>query len=273
MLSTSGGQTTLPSRSTTSALLSSATSVVSGVPNPVVAANRNTTYTVGPLSALCKYAAQLEQNAVNAAAVARAAADDAAQMSNAHDMMLAQHRKLFLREAFGINPDGSPITDPAFPRPKKVYKSVKTVEQYDYIIEVLTNWGDAAMMESLHPNDPLHLSIRAFCKKHVQGYEYVKKFELEHAASPDRTPKVLLKHKKTGKIILHMLDLFDVIHEAHSRQGHLKVDKTLLNCGSFFSPTYELCKVLIRFCYICHEGSPMVESRKGAKRPILSSEF
>ena len=128
-------------------------------------------------------------------------------------------------------------------------------------------------MDSLHPNDPRHASIRLFRKKHVQGYQYLKKFELEEAASPDGTPKVLLKHKKTGKIILHMLDLFDVMREAHGRQGHLKVDKTLSNCASFFSPTYELCKLFIRFCYVCHEGSPVVESRKGAKRPILSSEF
>jgi len=271
--STSGGTTTLPSRSSTSASSSSA-AAGTGVPDAVVAAGRDTTtYTVGPLSALCEYAAQLERSAEDAVAVARAAADDAAQMGNAHDRMVAQHQKMFLREAFGINPDGSPVSDPAFRRPTKVYKSVKTVEQYNYIIEVLTNWGDAALIESLHPNDPLYSSIRAFRKKHVKGYEYVKKFELEHVATSDGFPKVLLKHKKSGKIILHMLDLFDVIHEAHGRQGHLKVDKTLSNCQSFFSPTYELCKLFIRFCYVCHEGSPIVESRKGAKRPILSSEF
>ena len=68
-----------------------------GVPNQVVVVDRTTTYTVGPLSALREYAAQLEQNAVSAAAVARAAAEDAAQMTQAHDTMLAQHLKLFLQ--------------------------------------------------------------------------------------------------------------------------------------------------------------------------------
>ena len=86
MSSTSGGGTTLPSRSSTSASSSSA------VPTAVVAAGRDTTtYTVGPISALREYAAQLEQSAEDTVAVARAAANDAAQMSNAHDTMLAQH--------------------------------------------------------------------------------------------------------------------------------------------------------------------------------------
>jgi hypothetical protein len=70
-----------------------------------------------------------------------------------------------------------------------------------------------------------------------------------------------------------MLDIFDVIHKAHSRQGHLKVDKTLANCTMFYSPTYELCKLFINDCFVCHEKHPKVPARKGAKKPILSSEF
>ncbi len=175
MSSTSAGGTTLPSCSSTSASSSSASA--GGVPAAVVAARRDTsTSAVGPISALREYAAHLERTAEDAAAVARAAADDAAQMANAHDTMLAQHRKMFLREAFGINPDGSPVSDPTFRRPTKVYKSVKTVEQYNYIIEVLSNWGEPAFMDSLHPDDPRHATIRSFRRKHVQGYQYLKKF-------------------------------------------------------------------------------------------------
>jgi hypothetical protein len=70
-----------------------------------------------------------------------------------------------------------------------------------------------------------------------------------------------------------MLDIFDVIHEAHSKQGHLKVDKTLANCTMFYSPTYKLCKLFITDCFICHERYPKVPARKGAKKPILPSEF
>jgi hypothetical protein len=70
-----------------------------------------------------------------------------------------------------------------------------------------------------------------------------------------------------------MIDIFDVIHEAHSRQGHLKVEKTLANCMMFYNPTYKLCKLFINDCFICHEKHPKVLARKGAKKPILSSEF
>jgi hypothetical protein len=36
----------------------------------------------------------------------------------------------------------------------KRYKSVKSVEQYNYIIEVLTNWGDKAILKTASPDDP-----------------------------------------------------------------------------------------------------------------------
>jgi hypothetical protein len=85
---------------------------------------------------------------------------------------------------------------------------------------------------------------------------------------------MILKHKKTGVIVSNMLDIFDVIQEAHCRQGHLKVEKTLANCTpEFYSPTYELCRLFINNCFICHEKHPNVQARKGAKKPILSSEF
>jgi len=71
-----------------------------------------------------------------------------------------------------------------------------------------------------------------------------------------------------------MLDIFDVIMEAHCRQGHLKVEKTLANCRPMFhSPTYELCKLFIADCCVCHEKQPIIPERRGAKKPILSSEF
>jgi hypothetical protein len=96
---------------------------------------------------------------------------------------------------------------------------------------------------------------------------------LEEAEGLDRLLRIILKHKKSGGIVLHMLDIFNVIHEAHSRQGHLKVDKTLANCTMFYSPTYKLCKLFINDCFVCHERHPNVLARKGSKKPILSSEF
>jgi hypothetical protein len=71
-----------------------------------------------------------------------------------------------------------------------------------------------------------------------------------------------------------MLNIFDVIHDANCRLVHMKVEETLTNCTSmFYSPTYELCKLFIADCFICHEKHPSVPATKGAKTPILSSEF
>ncbi len=84
----------------------------------------------------------------------------------------------------------------------------------------------------------------------------------------DGTPKMILKHKKSGGIVSNMLDIYDVIQEAHCRQGHLKVEKTLANCSPMIqSPTYELCKLFIQDFFVCHEQHPNVAARKGPKSP------
>jgi hypothetical protein len=71
-----------------------------------------------------------------------------------------------------------------------------------------------------------------------------------------------------------MLAVFNAIHEAHCRLGHLAVDKTLGGTKPVhYSPTYELCKIYCENCYVCMEKQPTVPPRKGAKKPIISSEF
>jgi hypothetical protein len=113
-----------------------------------------------------------------------------------------------------------------------------------------------------------------FHRENPQGCNYVRFFEVEEAKAINGSPKMILKHKKSGGIISNMLNIFDVIQEAHCRQGHLKVEKTLANCTSmFYSPTYELCRLFINDCFVCHEKHPNVPARKGAKKPILSFEF
>ena len=205
--------------------------------------------------------------------MAREAVADAVDINNAHNVILSQHRKMFLASAFGINPDGTSIALSLLPHKLKRYKSVKSVAQYNYIIEILKNWGDDTFLKDASPTNPDANEFRAYRKENYLGYNYVKQFVIEEAESLGGMPKIILKHKKSGGIVLHMLDIFDVIHEAHSRQGHLKVEKTLANCGMFHSPTYELCKLFIQNCFVCHEGHPKVPSMKGAKKPILSSEF
>ena len=85
---------------------------------------------------------------------------------------------------------------------------------------------------------------------------------------------MILKHKKDGSIVRYMLNIFDVIQDTHCRQGHLKAEKTLENClPMFYSPTYHLCQMFITDCFVYHEKHSNVPAMKGAKKPILSSEF
>ncbi len=242
------------------------------VPNPIGGSPGNRA--IGPIAALEQRVATLLQCTIQAAAVAGDAAADAADINNAHATIVAQHRKMFLTRAFGINPNGTPIIDSSLlPERLKTYKSVKSIEQYNYIIEVLTNWGDNAILREATPDDPYANACRNYRKENIQGYNYIKQFVIEEAKGLDGSLKIILKHKKSGGIVLHMLDIFYVIHKAHSRQGHLKLDKTLVKCTMFDSPTYELCKLLIADCFVCHKRHPNVPARIGMKKPILSSEF
>ncbi len=239
------------------------------IPHSIVARGQ------GPIAFLEECAAILSERADQAAAFAREAAADAQDFNNAHASIVAKHRKMFLQRAFGINPDGTAITDASMlPGKLKKYKFIKTVEQYEEIIRVLTNWGDDAFLKKSSSDDSEAAAFLKFRKSNPQGYNYVKHFEVELTETPNGSVKMILKHKNSGCIVSHMLNIFDVIHDAHCRLGHMKVEKTLANRTSmFYSPTYELCKLFIADCSVCHEKLPSVPATKGAKKPILSSKF
>jgi hypothetical protein len=164
-----------------------------------------------------------------------------------------------------------PIIDPSLLSERlKTYKSIKSIELYSYIIKVLTNWGDDAVLKEVTPDDPDTNTCRNYCKENIQGYSYVKQFAIEEAEGLDGSLKIILKHKKSGGIVLHMIDIFDVIHKAHSRQGHLKVDKTLANCTMFYSPTYELFKLFIADCFVClREASKCAGKERGKEAHLV----
>ncbi len=102
----------------------------------------------------------------------------------------------------------------------------------------------------------------------------MKYFSIEETESLDGSPKKILIHKNTAGIVVHKLVIFNVIHEAHCKLRHLAVDKTLAGTKSvFYSPTYELCKIQFKNCYVCMKKQLTVPPRKGAKKPIIFSEF
>ncbi len=155
----------------------------------------------------------------------------------------------------------------------KNYKSIKTVDQYNDMVWCLSHWGeDEYLAAALEDNMEALITFR-FRRQHPQGYNYVKYFSVEESKSLDGSPKKILIHKNTGGIVVHMLAVFNVIHKAHCRLGHLAVDKTLAATKpAFYSPTYELCKIYCKNCYVCMEKQLTVPPRKGAKKPIILSE-
>jgi hypothetical protein len=181
---------------------------------------------------------------------------------------------MFLQRAFGINPDGTTVDQAVLPNRLKRYKSVKTVEQYNDMVRCLTHWGEDEYLATAPEDDMEASRIYRFCRQHPQGYNYAKYFRIEETKSLDGSPKKILIHKNTGGIVVRMLAVFDVIHEAHCRLGHLAVDKTLAGTKpAHNSPMYELVEIYCRNCYMCMEKQPTVPPRKGVKKPIISSEF
>ena len=71
-----------------------------------------------------------------------------------------------------------------------------------------------------------------------------------------------------------MLDIFDVFLSAHNQQGHLKTERTLAALKpQYYSATADLVKVFVDDCSACHQKNSGIEKKKGARKPIISSEF
>ncbi len=130
---------THPHSNTNSASTLSSGDGVPPIPNPIGGHPIKGGAPLGPIAALEQSAAILSQCTVQAERVAREAAADAQEMKIVHATIVSQHQKMFLQTAFGINPDGTPITDPSLcPDKLKKYNSVKSVEQYNEMINIFT---------------------------------------------------------------------------------------------------------------------------------------
>ena len=119
-------------------------------------------------------AALLSQRASEAAAVAREAVTDAADFNNVHASIVAKHRKMFLKCAFGITSDGTVTIEL-----KKEFKSVKTYEKYTNMIHVISNWCGNDVLKEASSDDPVASAIQKFHKSNTRGYNYVRDFKIE----------------------------------------------------------------------------------------------
>ncbi len=88
-------------------------------------------------------AAFLQVCVTQAAAIATATANDAAAVSSTHNIIIEKHCSMFLQGAFGIKPNVTAVDDQALlSNCLKKYKSVKTVDQYNNMIQCLSHWGE-----------------------------------------------------------------------------------------------------------------------------------
>ncbi len=204
-------------------------------------------------------AAFLQVHVTQAAAIATTAANNAAAISSAHNIIIVKHCTMFFQHVFGIKPNGTAVDQALLPDRLKKYRSVKTVDQYNDMVWCLSHWREDEYLAAAPEDDMEASRIYRFRRQYPQGYNYVKYFSIEESKSLDGSPKKILIHKNTLGIVVHMLAIFDVIHKAHCRLGHLAVDKTLAATKpAFYSPTYELCKIYCKDCYVCMEKQPTV---------------
>ncbi len=84
----------------------------------------------------------LQVHATQAAVIATTAANDAAAVSSAHNIIIDKHRTMFLQHAFGIKLNGMAVDQALLPNCLKKYKSVKTVDQYNDMVRCLSHWGE-----------------------------------------------------------------------------------------------------------------------------------
>jgi hypothetical protein len=227
-----------------SSLSSSAASAVGVVPPAIPS------FVKGAVGA----AAFLQVHATQAAVIATAAANDAAAVSSAHNIIIDKHCTMFLQCASGIKPNGMAVDQALLPNHLKKYKSVKTVDKYNNMVWCLSHWGEDEYLAAA-PEDNMEASrIYRFHRQHLLGYNYVKYFSIEESESLDGSPKKILIHKNTA--------IFDVIHEAQCRLGHLAVDKTLaatkpgfiaphMNCARF---TARIAMCAWRSNRLCRQG-------------------
>lgn len=132
--------------------------------------------------------------------------------------LCTQHRIAFNKQAFSI--DGNGATSPV----RMNGSFVLTVREWEHKLHLLTNWN---------LNDTEERKNFRFANK--QGYEVVKKYQLSTSTLPDGTQVERLFKIENGnatRLVLHQLQVFDAIHEAHSDVGHLKRGRTWMNVKS-----------------------------------------
>ena len=253
----------------TPTLMSTLSSSVTGAAPPVLEIPTPATEDVPRPGTTVGY---LNSRARHAANVAIAAAEIATDVGEAHKTLIENHRRLFLENAFGLNVDGTSLGEDFMP--KKQFRSVKSVEQYNQMVRILSRWGDDEFVKNASAKCDAANDFRRFRRQNKTGYMYSKDFYVQDRELVDGSFKKVLVKRSDNSIVSDMLSVFDVIDEAHRGGGHMGIDRTLQATKPMYhSPTQELVTIYCSLCYVCQEKTPVIPARKGAKKPIISSAF
>ena len=253
----------------TPTLTSTLSSSVTGAAPPVLEIPTPATEDVHRAGTTVGY---LNSRARHAANVAIAAAEIATDVGEAHKTLIENHRRLFLENAFGLNVDGTSLGEDFIP--KKQFRSVKSVEQYEQMVRILSRWGDDEFVKNASAKCDAANDFRRFRRQNKTGYMYSKDFYVQDRELVDGSFKKVLVKRSDNSIVSDMLSVFDVIDEAHRGGGHMGIDRTLQATKPMYhSPTQELVTIYCSLCYVCQEKTPVIPARKGAKKPIISSAF
>jgi hypothetical protein len=127
----------------------------------------------------------LQVRGTQAAVIATAAANDAAAISSAHNIIIVKHPTMFLQRDFGIKPNGTAVDQALLPNCLKKYKSIKTVDQYNNMAQCLSHWGEDEYLAAAPEDDMEASRIYRFNRQHPQGYNYVEYFSIKESESLD----------------------------------------------------------------------------------------
>ena len=136
------------------------------------------------------------------------------------------------------------------------------------MVRILSNWGDSDWLTSAANNNLDAIATIQFRRANNKGYNYFENYKVDEAENLNGTPSKLSIHKKMGLVVLHMLNLFDIIMEAHQKAGHMMVKrmKQMLVEKTYYSMTEELVQIYCNQCFICMQKTPIVPALKGTAK-------
>jgi len=114
-------------------------------------------------------------------------------------------------------------------------------------------------------------------KQFRQQYRKAYGWAADHSVdTADSGTDILYRKTKGGDklIVVHQLQVFDIVKEAHCSSSHLKLQRTLsILKHKYHNITAEHVKCYIKLCIICNGEQPKVRPVKGARKPIKSHSY